>query len=60
MPTDADLDRHVWRTEARALDAVHTRQLLNATSREALARFADWHIHPHPSRATALLARFPD
>ncbi|WP_322779380.1 hypothetical protein [Frankia sp. Cas4] len=59
-PTDTDLDRHVWRTEPRALDAVHTRQLLNETSREALERFADWQIHPHPSRAAALAARFPD
>ncbi|EFC82840.1 hypothetical protein FrEUN1fDRAFT_4037 [Parafrankia sp. EUN1f] len=59
-PTDQDLDRRHWRWDPAASDAVQVRQLLGEASREAHARFADWHIEPRPTRAAALLARFPE
>ncbi|EYT91501.1 hypothetical protein ThrDRAFT_02836 [Frankia casuarinae] len=59
-PTDSDLDARTWRWDPAADDAVQVRQLLAEASREAHARFADWHITPHPSRAVAFLARFPE
>jgi hypothetical protein len=59
-PTDSDLDRHVWRHNPPQPGAVHLRHLLGEASREALRRFAGHDIHPHPSRAVALLARYPE
>ncbi|WP_261576480.1 hypothetical protein, partial [Frankia gtarii] len=49
-PTDTDLDTKTWRWDPAATDALQVRQLLGEASREAHARFADWHITPHPSR----------
>ncbi|ONH60458.1 hypothetical protein CcI49_11555 [Frankia sp. CcI49] len=59
-PTDQDLDRRHWRWDPAASDAVQVRQLLGEASREAHARFAGWNIEPRPTRAAALLARFPE
>jgi hypothetical protein len=59
-PTDADLDRSIWRRRPPTTDAVHRRQLLNIASREAIRRFTDLDITPHPTRAAALAARYPD
>jgi len=59
-PSDTDLDSRTYRWDVAAADAVQVRQLLSEASREAHARFADWHTTPHPSRAVAFLARFPD
>ncbi|MCK9895013.1 hypothetical protein [Frankia sp. AgB32] len=59
-PSDADLDARTHRWDPAAEDAVQVRQLLGEASREAHARFAGWHITPHPTRAVAFLGRFPD
>ena len=59
-PSDPDLDRSTWRDQPANPDAVHRRQLLTTASREALRRFAGHDIQPHPNRAAALTARYPD
>jgi hypothetical protein len=59
-PTDDELDRHVWRHDPPQPDARHLRQLLGEASREALSRFAGRTVRPHPGRALALLARYPE
>jgi hypothetical protein len=59
-PTDLALDRANWRHDPPALDAEQRRQLLDVASREALHRFAGLEIHPHRSKAAAIVARFPD
>jgi hypothetical protein len=59
-PTDETLDRAVWRKNPPALGAVQRRQLLDIASREALHRFTGLDLQPHPTRAAALAARFPD
>jgi hypothetical protein len=59
-PPDAALDSAVWRHHPPSAETVQARQLLGMASREALARFADHSITPHPTRAAAITARFPD
>jgi len=59
-PSDPQLDRATWRDNPPTPDSSHRRQLLNAASREALHRFAHHDIHPHPTRAAALAARYPN
>jgi hypothetical protein len=59
-PSDQDLDQAAWRHDPPAARAVQSRQLLDLSSREAIHRFAGLQIEPRPSRAAALLARFPD
>ncbi len=54
-----ELDRATWRDNPPTPDATHRRQLLNAASREVLRRFAHHDIHPHPTRAAELAARYP-
>jgi hypothetical protein len=59
-PTDHHLDRATWRHDPPALDAEQRHQLLDIASREALHRFAGLDLQPHPTKAAALLGRFPD
>jgi hypothetical protein len=59
-PNDADLDRATWRHDPPAPDVAQSRRLLDLASREALHHFAGYHINPHPNRAAAITARFPD
>jgi hypothetical protein len=59
-PTDADLDRASSRRTPPTLETTQRRHLLDTASREALRCFAGLDIEPHPTRATAYAARFPD
>lgn len=52
--------RHRFRRrDPPSIDATQRRQLLDRASRLALHQLADYDITPHPTRAAALTARFP-
>jgi hypothetical protein len=59
-PSDEILDRAAWRRNPPALATVQRCELLGIASREALHRFAGLDLQPHPNKAAALAARFPN
>lgn len=58
-PSDEHLDQAVWRHDPPNPETIQRQQLLHRASRLALHQLAGLTISPHPTRAAALSARFP-
>ena len=59
-PTIDELEAHVWRHEPADAGVRSLKAMLNAASREVVARFSGYKIEPRTTFADAIINRFPD